>query len=166
MKISAHGVVSLFVGRDTQERFDLSFEEASAAIGYLDSDPGAACALWPLSTRRTAPSGSGCAPGSWRSTAWPSATTAAGTPSPAARRVYSKEEAEALLAEAEARWWASTSGRTTTGCKLKRKRSLKPLLRGAFCVDYSDLRTQLSRNASCSGVWNQCSPPGMTVSGA
>lgn len=30
----------------------------------------------------------------------------------------------------------------------------------------ADERTQSSRNAICSGVWNQCSPPDITVRGA
>ena len=101
MKISAHGVVSLFVGRDTQERFDLSFEEASAAIGYLDSIRGCLCALAFID----APDGSvrvrlrsrfveinGLA----------ERYHGGGHAFASGATVYSKEEAEALLAEADA----------------------------------------------------------------
>lgn len=44
-RLSAHGVASLRVDRAVQERFGLSFDEASAAIGYLDSIKGCLCWL-------------------------------------------------------------------------------------------------------------------------
>lgn len=42
---TAHGVLSLRVDQQTQQRFSLSFEEASASIGYLDSIRDCLCWL-------------------------------------------------------------------------------------------------------------------------
>lgn len=45
MRISEHGVASVTITRADQARFGLSFEDASAAIGYLDGLRGCLCWL-------------------------------------------------------------------------------------------------------------------------
>lgn len=44
MKITEHGVAYLYLDRETQEKFHLSLEDASASISYLDSIKG--CLYW------------------------------------------------------------------------------------------------------------------------
>jgi phosphoesterase RecJ-like protein len=37
MKLSEHGVAYIYITQATQKRFDLTFEQACAAVGYMDS---------------------------------------------------------------------------------------------------------------------------------
>ena len=43
MKITEHGVAYLFVDKAMQEQFDLSLEDASASVSYMDSIKGCLC---------------------------------------------------------------------------------------------------------------------------
>ena len=45
LQLTENGVAYLHIDAQTQQRFDLSFEDASAAIGYLDSIRGCLCWL-------------------------------------------------------------------------------------------------------------------------
>lgn len=57
-----NGVVWLRIDREDQEKFGLSFENASAARPAIWTPSRAASASWLSLTRRTVPSGCGCAP--------------------------------------------------------------------------------------------------------
>lgn len=45
MDVTAHGVASIYIGLETQRRFDISFEEACSAISWLEGIKGCLCWL-------------------------------------------------------------------------------------------------------------------------
>jgi len=45
MQLSEHGVASVYIDTKTQQEFGISFEEACAAVGYLDGIRGCLCWL-------------------------------------------------------------------------------------------------------------------------